>query len=65
MKSSTRYFKVKHTFRNKEFWLPILASSMGEAIVIADSRNLQTSISICYDPAIEITSEIYSSMING
>lgn len=62
-----KYFKVKLKMKrcSLETFVLIRARSIGEAVVLADSRSCGNHLELCDNPAIEITSQEYYNMIKS
>ncbi|MCC9136881.1 hypothetical protein ACFSKU_04935 [Pontibacter silvestris] len=61
-----RFFKIKLrlVYSQAELWIAIKASSMGEAVVIADNRTMGTPFEICDNSVIEISLLEYNRMLS-
>lgn len=61
-----RFFKIKlrMTPGPKEMWVGISARSVGEAIVVADVRTMDTPFDICADSVTEITQSEYYGILH-
>ncbi|GAB3812403.1 hypothetical protein [Pontibacter rugosus] len=63
--TAIRFFKIKliRTDGKAEYWAAIRAKSIGEAVVIADTRSMDSSFGICDNSFIEITRQEYFAML--
>ncbi|MHC2992066.1 hypothetical protein OB13_10880 [Pontibacter sp. HJ8] len=62
----SHFYKVKLQLNNSSavVWIAVRASSVGEAIVIADNRSIDSPFRICCNSVTEITTDEYQEMID-